>query len=205
MSHCGFAYGRKGAEELARIAREDGELMVRTKEALEKIGIPIRGKSAWAQRLPAGRASWSRGSRRSGRAPMSSTMPATFLLGIVGEEDCAAAVLATVISRPTPRRVVIDAGSKSVAKEAKLARAWLGIVKNLPGAVLERVYEEHGVIELPADFLPSLPSGISSRSSPTIFAPSSISSASTSSLGKARSPGTGPSAPGVKPRTSVRS
>ncbi|NLN15776.1 MAG: alanine racemase [Firmicutes bacterium] len=150
MSHCGFAYGRKGAEELARIAREDGELMVQTKEALEKIGIPIREVSVgstptcWTGELVPG---------------VTEIRPGTYvfndasnvLLGIVGEEDCAAAVLATVISRPTPRRVVIDAGSKSVAKEASSLGPGFGIVKNLPGAVLERVYEEHGVIELPAD------------------------------------------------------
>ena len=42
MSHCGFSYGRQGPEELAEVAREDGQLMVQTKESLEKIGISIR-------------------------------------------------------------------------------------------------------------------------------------------------------------------
>jgi D-serine deaminase-like pyridoxal phosphate-dependent protein len=150
MSHCGFSYGRQGSEELAEVAREDGQLMVQTKESLEKIGISIREVSVgstptcWTGELVPG---------------VTEIRPGTYvfndgnnvLLGIVGEEDCAASVLTTVISRPNPRRVVIDAGSKSVAKELSSLGPGYGIVKNLPGAVLERVYEEHGVIELPAD------------------------------------------------------
>lgn len=150
MSHCGFSYGCQGPEELARVARQDGELMVQTKDALNRIGISIREISVgstptcWTGELVPG---------------VTEIRPGTYvfndgnnvLSGIVKEEDCAASVLATVISRPNPRRVIIDAGSKSVAKEPSSLGPGLGIVKGLPGAVLERVYEEHGVIELPMD------------------------------------------------------
>lgn len=67
-----------------------------------------------------------------------------------GVQHCAAWVLATVVSRPGPDRAVLDAGSKSLASEAR-AR---GVCRTsgyglLPdhGLTIARLSEEHGVVE----------------------------------------------------------
>jgi D-serine deaminase-like pyridoxal phosphate-dependent protein len=63
-------------------------------------------------------------------------------------EDCALTVLVTVVSRPTPTRVVIDAGSKSLTSDL-LGMDGYGLVMGTDIAV-KGLSEEHGVIELPA-------------------------------------------------------
>lgn len=56
-------------------------------------------------------------------------------------------MLATVVSRPTATRVVIDAGSKALTSDL-LGQDGYGLVLGLDGAVVKSVSEEHGVIEL---------------------------------------------------------
>jgi D-serine deaminase-like pyridoxal phosphate-dependent protein len=62
-------------------------------------------------------------------------------------EDCALTVLATVVSRPTGTRVVIDAGSKSLSSDQYGLDGYGEIFGT--GAVVRSLSEEHGVIELP--------------------------------------------------------
>lgn len=63
-------------------------------------------------------------------------------------QDCAITVLVTVVSRPTPTRAVIDAGSKSLTSDL-LGMEGFGLVAGTDIAV-KGLSEEHGVIELPA-------------------------------------------------------
>ena len=62
-------------------------------------------------------------------------------------DDCALTVLATVVSRPTATRVVIDAGSKSLTSDL-LGMEGYGLVMGTDLTV-KGLSEEHGVIELP--------------------------------------------------------
>ena len=64
-------------------------------------------------------------------------------------EDCALTVKATVVSRPEPDRAVIDAGSKALAADLSEAPGH-GHVVEYPGAILARLSEEHGVLDLTA-------------------------------------------------------
>lgn len=64
-------------------------------------------------------------------------------------EDCALTVLATVVSRPTPDRAVIDAGSKALAADAAPLPGH-GHVVEYPEAVVGPLSEEHGVLDLSA-------------------------------------------------------
>ena len=61
--------------------------------------------------------------------------------------DCALTVLATVVSRPTPNRVVLDAGSKALTSDT-LGLEGFGTLLGFPDAVLSRLSEEHGVADL---------------------------------------------------------
>lgn len=64
-------------------------------------------------------------------------------------EDCAATVLATVVSRPTPTRAILDAGSKALTSDT-LGLPDHGELIGHPGARVVGLSEEHGKVELPA-------------------------------------------------------
>jgi D-serine deaminase-like pyridoxal phosphate-dependent protein len=64
-------------------------------------------------------------------------------------EDCAMNVRATVVSRPTAERAVIDAGSKVLTRE-QYAVKHFGRVVEYPEALIVNLNEEHGVIDLSA-------------------------------------------------------
>ncbi len=63
--------------------------------------------------------------------------------------DCALTVLATVVSRPTEDRAIIDAGSKSLTSDT-LGLDGFGRVVEYPDAVITSLSEEHGNIDLSA-------------------------------------------------------
>ena len=63
-------------------------------------------------------------------------------------DDCALTVLATVVSRPTATRIVLDTGSKSLTSDT-LGLDGFGLVMGTELTV-KGLSEEHGVIEMPA-------------------------------------------------------
>lgn len=69
--------------------------------------------------------------------------------GECARDDLAMHVLATVISRPTPTRAVLDAGSKALTSDL-LGFADHGEIEELPGARITTLSEEHGVVDLSA-------------------------------------------------------
>ena len=91
---------------------------------------------------------------RSGQSVVTERRPGTYIYydrmqiaaGAASEDDCALTVLATVVSRPTPNRIVLDCGSKTLSTD----------IGNLTGygqlqgtdITIKFVNEEHGVIEL---------------------------------------------------------
>ncbi|MGL4280260.1 MAG: D-TA family PLP-dependent enzyme, partial [Albidovulum sp.] len=64
-------------------------------------------------------------------------------------EDLAMHVLATVVSRPTPARAVLDAGSKALTSDL-LGFPDHGEIEGLPGARIVSLSEEHAVVDLSA-------------------------------------------------------
>jgi len=75
---------------------------------------------------------------------------ATVAAGVARFDECALHIHATVISRPTADRAVIDAGSKSLSSDRidPSAGSGYGLVKGYDDAVIERLNEEHGVIDI---------------------------------------------------------
>ncbi len=63
-------------------------------------------------------------------------------------DDCALSVLTTVVSKPAPNRVVLDAGSKTLSSDGPVAGGY-GAVWGQPDWRLARLSEEHGVLESP--------------------------------------------------------
>ena len=62
-------------------------------------------------------------------------------------DDCALTVLATVVSRPTENRAIIDAGSKALTSDL-LGLVGHGYVLEYPEARIVGLSEEHGTIDL---------------------------------------------------------
>ncbi len=65
--------------------------------------------------------------------------------GAAALEHCALTVLATVVSRPTAMRVIVDAGSKALSSDL-LGEHGYGLVAE-SGAIVKSLSEEHGIIE----------------------------------------------------------
>jgi D-serine deaminase-like pyridoxal phosphate-dependent protein len=69
--------------------------------------------------------------------------------GECSTDDLAMHVLATVVSRPTPSRAVLDAGSKALTSDL-LGFSDFGEIEGLAGARIVSLSEEHAVVDLSA-------------------------------------------------------
>jgi len=63
--------------------------------------------------------------------------------------DCAMRVRATVVSRPTPERAILDCGTKVLTSDQYTVKGF-GHVMEYPDAVVTTLSEEHGVVDLSA-------------------------------------------------------
>ena len=87
---------------------------------------------------------------RPGTAVFNDGSHANFL----GHTDwCAATVLATVVNRPAPDRVVVDAGAKALTSDRRgpsiLENSGFGMVIGRPDATIVSLSDEHGVLSVP--------------------------------------------------------
>ena len=75
---------------------------------------------------------------------------ATVAVGAANLDDCALHLHATVVSRPTENRAVLDAGTKSLSSDlvALSAGPGYGLILGYPDAVIERLNEEHGIVDI---------------------------------------------------------
>ena len=69
--------------------------------------------------------------------------------GAASLEDCALTVLATVVSRPTETRAIIDAGSKALTSDL-LGLVGHGHIVEFPDARIVGLSEEHGTLDISA-------------------------------------------------------
>jgi D-serine deaminase-like pyridoxal phosphate-dependent protein len=74
----------------------------------------------------------------------------TIRSGACALEDCAASILATVVSTARPGQMIIDGGSKTFSSDrlANTAEVTFGRVVEAPGARFHKMNEEHGFIDL---------------------------------------------------------
>ncbi len=68
--------------------------------------------------------------------------------GVATFADCALTVVATVVSRPTSRRAIIDSGSKSLTSDT-LGLTGFGVIAGHEHIAIAALNEEHGIINLP--------------------------------------------------------
>lgn len=153
-SHSGHAYGASSPQALAEIARREAGLMAETVAAARALGLVP--KTVAVGSTPTVRYS-------ALLEGITELRPGNYVfndftqvaLGVVPEEDCALTIRATVLSRPATDRAVIDAGSKTLSSDlgphsSPLIKGYGRIIGH-PGAVIERVSEEVGIVRLPVD------------------------------------------------------
>jgi D-serine deaminase-like pyridoxal phosphate-dependent protein len=143
------------ATNLEEAGRLEGKFMVSVAEEIREAGVPIEDVSL---------GSTPTAEHAAGVDGVTEIRPGTYVfydrmqaaLGACSLSDCALRVVATVASRPRPNLAIIDGGSKTFAtdvqpKVAPLNLTGFGYVVGHPGAVLERVTEEHGMLSVDED------------------------------------------------------
>jgi D-serine deaminase-like pyridoxal phosphate-dependent protein len=153
FTHAGHAYAAASPEEVCRIGKEEGEVLVETAELVRARGLPCLVVSVGSTPT----------AFSAGSVPgVTELRPGNYVfydrmqvgLGSAHLEDCALSVLSTVISRPANDRAVIDAGSKTFALDrgAHGLEALRGYgVDRSAGLVVDRLSEEHGILQLTPD------------------------------------------------------
>ncbi len=70
--------------------------------------------------------------------------------GACSLEDCAASILATVVSTARPGQMIVDGGSKTFSSDrlANPADVTFGYIREAPGARFHKMNEEHGYIDV---------------------------------------------------------
>ena len=141
--------------DLERAGTEEGEIMVSIADRIRDEGIEVEEVSLGSTPT-AGYAGAVEG--------VTEIRPGTYVfydlmqarLGACSLEECAATVVATVVSRPYEGLAIIDGGSKTFATDVPPGREPLnlegfGHVVGYPDAVLERLTEEHGMLRVSGD------------------------------------------------------
>jgi D-serine deaminase-like pyridoxal phosphate-dependent protein len=150
MTHEGHVAKAMTQDELDEYGQSAGTAMVDTAERLRQKGIPVEVISVGST---PGSFSTTKVDGINEMRPGTYVFydNASFRFGRIGPERCALRILATVVSRPSPDRAVIDAGSKTLAMDPPPPdRKGYGYVVEEPDAIIARVSEEHGVIEFPS-------------------------------------------------------
>jgi D-serine deaminase-like pyridoxal phosphate-dependent protein len=70
--------------------------------------------------------------------------------GSVPLDDCGLRVLATVVSRPTRARAILDAGSKTLTSDQAVGATGHGLLVEYPDAEVYALNEEHGYVDVSA-------------------------------------------------------
>jgi D-serine deaminase-like pyridoxal phosphate-dependent protein len=152
-THDGQSYDAETIEEVRAINRQSQKRLLETADLLRRSGIPVEEISV-------------------GSTPsllvdgieqgITEIRPGTYVFldadqaQLIGTTAyCAQTVLVTVISRPTPERVVLDAGTKSLTyyvQDKGVTRAsGHGRLKDYPDVFLDRMSDEHSSFDIPVN------------------------------------------------------
>jgi D-serine deaminase-like pyridoxal phosphate-dependent protein len=158
LSHAGHSYLATSHAEIEAIALEEVALLTRIATALHDGGTPVPEISVGSTPT----------ARFIGRQPGVTEMrPGNYVfvdrtqvgLGAARLDDCAQSIISTVVSRPTADRLILDAGSKTLAADGVrgfggetgygLVFPSLGATRSDPTIQIERLSEEHATVRVP--------------------------------------------------------
>jgi D-serine deaminase-like pyridoxal phosphate-dependent protein len=160
MTHEGSVYGSPDADQLRENSLAVARQMVETAESIRSVGIPLRTVSLGASASVRTVATFPGVTEvRPGMYAFNDL--AQIGVGTATPETCAARVLATVVSHPAFDRAYIDAGSKSLSKDAPpgIGAAKFpgyGRVVDHPGWQIVALSEEHGWLRWTGDGSPTV-------------------------------------------------
>ena len=160
LSHAGQSYHAESPEALAAVARDEIRLLTEIAEQLRDSGVTVGEISV--------------GSTPTARfvvdhAGATEMRPGNYVffdrtqvgLGAATIDDCAMSVLSTVVSRPAPTRVILDAGSKTLTSDGArgfggasghgLVFTTLDARQPDTSIVIERLSEEHATARVAAE------------------------------------------------------
>ncbi len=144
ITHGGHVYAATNQRERQIAADQETDAISTTADMLRRAGIEVR-------ELSIGSTPTAGLSLRGGITEM---RPGTYIYGDANQvtlgsqrlEDCALGVVATVVSTPAPDRTVIDAGSKSLSADLRVAGLDShGLVLGHEDVTVARLSEEHAV------------------------------------------------------------
>lgn len=151
MTHAGHVYRAMSVAEREAIALGEGRALVDTADALKTLGVTVAELSIGSSPTAASIATVARAF-----PSITELRPGTYVfndvnqigLGVANEQQCALRVVTTVVSRPGADRMVVDAGSKTLAAETGNGRGY-GRVVGRPELLIEALSEEHAVVRVP--------------------------------------------------------
>jgi 3-hydroxy-D-aspartate aldolase len=143
MGYEGNVSGAKSKEEQVRLAGEAMDELTKAKEAIEREGIKVEKVSVGSSVSV-----WINAKH----PVVTEVQPGMYIFndhvlvdrGVATWEDCALTVLSTVMSKPSPDRAVVDAGSKAFNFDTGL----FPIVPHRDGIKMNHFSEEHGWLQL---------------------------------------------------------
>jgi len=160
LSHAGHAYHATSPYELAAITATETEIMIGLADRLRSARIAVDevsvGSTPTASFAPSQRG-------------ITEMRPGNYVfydrtqvgLGSATIADCAMFIVASVVSRPAPDRVILDCGSKTLTSDGARGFAdapghglvFLASTEDTPdpGIIIERLSEEHATCRVPVD------------------------------------------------------
>jgi D-serine deaminase-like pyridoxal phosphate-dependent protein len=155
LTHSGHAYHERGRAARARVAEEERSVMVELAERLRESGLPVPSVSVGS--TPAMTAVESLEGVDETRPGNYALFDATQVaLGSCDIEECAATVLATVVSsQPGAGHCVVDAGALALSKDSGFGDHGMGEILSghepgrlQPEARLTSLSQEHGKVSV---------------------------------------------------------
>jgi D-serine deaminase-like pyridoxal phosphate-dependent protein len=146
FTHGGHGYAGPDARDAA--ADDEVRTLRAAADALRSVGVEARVISAGSTPTALG----------SARGAVTEERPGTYVfgdrqqvaLGSIAPDAVAAVVVARVVSaHPAGRHFVIDAGAKTLSKDVPAYLPGHGEIPELHGAVVARVSDYHGVVDVP--------------------------------------------------------
>lgn len=160
LAHAGHAYAAKSAEELEGIAEAEAGALRSLANQLAQDGVEAREISVGS--TPTARFV-------EGQDGVTEMRPGNYVyfdrtqvgLGAATLDDCGLTILSTVVSRPAPSRVILDAGSKVLSSDGVRGfgtasghgLVYPGVTLDSahpdPSIIIERLSEEHATAKVP--------------------------------------------------------
>ena len=151
MTHGGHVGAATSKDQLEELSRAQAELLAATAEEIRRAGVEVAEVSPGSTLAAFYEAD---------TPGVTEIRPGTYVFNdrntvdrwMATPDECAAFVITTVVSRPAPDRVIIDAGSKTLSADQSLSKlGGYGLVLGGRGFQVVRLSEEHGVVQIDPD------------------------------------------------------